>query len=57
MKCKGIILVMSEKDAHIEHLENTIKNLQNQVCNLTKIVLLLRKKKFGPSSKKNNDLG
>ena len=48
---------MSEKDAHIEHLENTIKNLQNQVCNLTKIVLLLRKKKFEPSSKKNNDLG
>lgn len=43
---------MSEKDAYIEHLENTIKDLQNQVSNLTEMVLLLRKDKFGPSSEK-----
>ena len=43
---------MSEKDAYIEHLENTIKDLQNQVSNLTEMVLLLRKEKFGPSSEK-----
>ena len=51
-KSKGIIPVMSEKDAYIEHLENTIKDLQNQVSNLTEMVLLLRKDKFGPSSEK-----
>lgn len=43
---------MNEKDAYIEHLENTIKDLQNQVSNLTEMVLLLRKEKFGPSSEK-----
>ena len=43
---------MTEKDAYIEHLENTIKDLQNQVSNLTEMVLLLRKEKFGPSSEK-----
>lgn len=43
---------MSEKDAYIEHLENTIKDLQNQVSNLTEMVLLLRKEKFGSSSEK-----
>lgn len=26
---------MNEKDAYIEHLENTIKDLQDQVSNLT----------------------
>ena len=45
---------MSDKDAYIEHLENTIKDLQNQVSNLTEMVLLLRKEKFGPSSEKTN---
>ncbi|MBQ0088172.1 MAG: IS66 family transposase [Prevotellaceae bacterium] len=45
---------MNEKDAYIEHLENTIKDLQNQVSNLTEMVLLLRKEKFGPSSEKTN---
>jgi len=43
---------MSDKDAYIQHLENTIKDLQNQVSNLTEMVLLLRKEKFGPSSEK-----
>ena len=43
---------MNEKDAYIEHLENTIQNLQNQVNNLTEMVLLLRKEKFGSSSEK-----
>lgn len=45
---------MSDKDAYIEHLENTIKELQNQVSNLTEMVLLLRKEKFGPSSEKTS---
>lgn len=45
---------MSDKDAYIEHLENTIKDLQNQVSTLTEMVLLLRKEKFGPSSEKTN---
>lgn len=43
---------MNAKDAYIEHLENTIKNLQSQVNNLTEMVMLLRKEKFGPSSEK-----
>lgn len=43
---------MNTKDAYIEHLENTIKDLQNQVSNLTEMVILLRKEKFGPSSEK-----
>lgn len=45
---------MNTKDAYIEHLENTIKDLQNQVNNLTEMVLLLRKEKFGPSSEKTS---
>ncbi|HHV12922.1 MAG TPA: IS66 family transposase [Clostridiales bacterium] len=43
---------MTGKDAYIEHLENTIKDLQNQVSNLTEMILLLRKEKYGPSSEK-----
>ena len=43
---------MTTKDAYIEHLENTIKDLQNQVSNLTEMVMLLRKEKFGASSEK-----
>ena len=43
---------MNDKDAYIEHLENTIKDLQNQVSNLTEMVHLLRKEKFGSSSEK-----
>ena len=34
---------MNEKDAYIKHLENTIMDLQNQVSNLTEMLLLLRK--------------
>lgn len=44
--------LMNEKDAYIEHLENTIKDLQNQVNNLTEMILLLRKDKFGAKSEK-----
>ena len=43
---------MDAKDAYIEQLENTIKKLQQQVDNLTEMILLLRKGKFGPSSEK-----
>ena len=43
---------MTSKDAYIEQLENTIKDLQNQVSNLTEMVMLLRKEKFGSSSEK-----
>jgi transposase len=43
---------MNTKDAYIEHLQNTIKDLQNQVNNLTEMLLLLRKEKFGSSSEK-----
>ncbi len=43
---------MNNKDAYIEQLENTIKDLQNQISNLTEMVLLLRKDKFGSSSEK-----
>lgn len=45
---------MDSKDAYIKHLENTINNLQDQVSNLTEIVLLLRKEKFGSSSEKTH---
>lgn len=43
---------MDEKEAYIVSLENTIKDLQNQVSSLNEIVLLLRKEKFGSSSEK-----
>lgn len=43
---------MTTKDAYIEHLENTIKDLQDQVSSLTEMVMLLRRAKFGPSSEK-----
>ena len=43
---------MNNQEAYIEHLENTIKDLQNQVSNLTEMIMLLRKDKFGPSSEK-----
>lgn len=41
---------MNPKDTYIRQLENTIQNLQNKINNLTEIVLLLRKEKFGSSS-------
>jgi len=43
---------MNGKDAYIKQLENTIKDLQNQVSNLTEMILMLRKEKFGSSSEK-----
>lgn len=43
---------MNDKDAYIAHLEKTIENLQNQVNNLTEMIMLLRKEKFGSSSEK-----
>ena len=43
---------MNEKDSYIQHLENTIKKLENHVSNLNEMVLLLRKEKFGPFSEK-----
>ena len=50
---------MDNKDAYIEHLENTIVNLnetinglQNQISNLTEMIMLLRKEKFASSSEK-----
>lgn len=44
--------LMNNKDAYIEQLENTIKKLQLQVDNLTEMILILRKEKFGSSSEK-----
>jgi len=43
---------MRDKDAYINQLENTIKSLEQQVNNLTEMVILLRKQKFGSSSEK-----
>lgn len=45
---------MDTKDAYIECLENTISNLQKQVDNLTEMVILLRKQKFGSASEKTS---
>jgi transposase len=47
---------MDTKDAHITQLENTIKNLEQQVSNLTEMILLMRKKKFGSSSEKTPNI-
>jgi transposase len=43
---------MDSRDTYIQQLENTIKSLERQVSNLTEMVLLLRKGKFGSSSEK-----
>jgi transposase len=43
---------MDNKDAYIAQLENTVKSLERQVNNLTEIIILLRKQKFGSSSEK-----
>ena len=45
---------MQNKDAYIAHLENTIKDLQNQVKNLTEMLSIIRKGKFASSSEKNS---
>jgi len=46
------IITMDDKDAYIEQLKNKIKKLEQQVENLTEMILILRKEKFGPSSEK-----
>lgn len=43
---------MDERDTTIKQLEKTIKSLEQQVNNLTEMILLLRKEKFGSSSEK-----
>ena len=48
--------IMNTKDAYIEHLENTIKDLQKQVNTLTEMGMLLRKEKFGSSSERRTVL-
>lgn len=45
---------MDSKDAYIVQLENTIKKLEKQISNLTEMIILLRKKKFGSSSEKTS---
>ena len=45
---------MQNKDAYIVHLENTIKDLQNQVKNLTEMLSIIRKGKFASSSEKTS---
>jgi hypothetical protein len=44
--------LIDDKDAYILQLENTVKSLEKQVNNLTEIIILLRKQKFGSSSEK-----
>ena len=46
------LLVIKDKDAYILQLENQVQNLEKQVNNLTEIIILLRKQKFGSSSEK-----
>jgi transposase len=46
------ISFMDSKDAYILQLENTIKSLEQQLGNLTEMILLMRKQKFGSSSEK-----
>jgi len=48
----GVKRFMDTKDAYIKQLENTIESLKKQVDNLTEMVLILRKEKFGSSSEK-----
>jgi len=43
---------MDDKDAYISKLENTIKSLQNQVDNLTELIKVIQKERFGASSEK-----
>ena len=42
---------MSQEE-YIAHLEQTVKSLEQQVSNLTEMILLLNKKQFGASSEK-----
>ncbi len=45
---------MDAKDAYIDQLENTIKDLQSQMNNLVEMIHILRKEKFAPSSEKTH---
>lgn len=45
-------LEKDSKDAYIAQLEGTIDKLQKQIDNLTEMILLMRKQKFGSSSEK-----
>ena len=49
-KTGGVHTKMNDKDAYIKHLEKTINDLQNHVKNLTEMIMLLRREKFGSSS-------
>ena len=49
---KEKISFMDNKDSYILQLENTIKNLERQVSNLSEMILLMRKQRFGSSSEK-----
>lgn len=44
--------MIDDREAYILQLENTIKSLEKQVNNLTEMVILLQKQKFGSSSEK-----
>jgi uncharacterized coiled-coil protein SlyX len=46
-------LEKQSKDAYTAQLEATIEKLQKQVDNLTEMIILFRKQKFGSSSEKN----
>lgn len=54
IKCDGRTILITAKDAYIKQLENTIKNLEIQISNLSEMVILLRKNKFGSSSEKTS---
>ena len=47
--------VVTDKDAYIKELENTIEELKQRIENLNEIVRVLEKGKFGSSSEKKND--
>jgi transposase len=49
--------LIDDKDVYILQLENTVRNLEKQINNLTELVLLLRKQKFGSSSEKTPKSG
>ena len=48
---KGGFAIMSQEE-YIIQLENKVKSLENQITNLTDMILLLDKKQFGCSSEK-----
>ena len=43
---------MTEKDAYIKQLENTVETLQEQVAYLTELIKNMQKARFGSSSEK-----